>query len=288
MNRMTLGQRMKLYEEATNYTIAPRLPIVGRIDGKAFHTLTKRLKCSKPFDEKLSKMMSESSRFLSSQVQGCVLSYTQSDEISFVIRTDQSQDSQPWFGNRIQKIVSVATSAVSAVFNRYLEDADPFGMFDCRVWYLPSMVEVQNYLIWRQRDCVKNSISSAAYYEIARACEDGVAIGRKKTDKMLHKLNQNERQELLFQKANINWNDYDPKFKRGIVIFRKEVEVDTDHGKVNRKKWIVEAAPHFTSEDGRMWLADILNPPRQEDSDETTEGKSRQGKTNKKDQSTRK
>jgi tRNA(His) guanylyltransferase len=268
---LSLGSRMKAYEEATDYIIAPRLPIIGRIDGKAFHTLTKRLKCDKPFDERFSSIMAESSKFLSTQVQGCVLSYTQSDEISFAIRTDQSQETQPWFNNRVQKIVSVATSAVAAAFNRYLKEDEPFAMFDCRVWYMPSMVEVQNYFVWRQRDCVKNSISSAAYYEVARAPDpDGIPYGRKKTDAMLHKLSQNERQELLFQKAKINWNDYPEKFKRGIVTFRHPEEVVTDHGPVIRKKWISMAAPHFTSENGRVWLSEVLNPLRQEESDEVT------------------
>jgi len=270
MNEQSLGQRMKSYEDATNYKIAQRLPIIGRIDGKAFHTLTKRLKCDKPFDERLSEIMAESTRFLSTQVQGCVLSYTQSDEISFVIRTDQNQDTQSWFGNRIQKVVSVATSIVSAMFNKLLEDEDPLAMFDCRVWYMPNLVEVQNYFVWRQRDCVKNSISSAACYEIAKATDSsGIQYGRKRTDHMLHKLNQNQRQELLFNKAKINWNNYPDKFKRGVVSFRKDEEIKTEHGLVTRKKWVVEAAPHFTSEDGRIWLTDTLNPP-QEESDGTT------------------
>lgn len=289
MSRVSLGQRMKSYEEATNYVIAPRFPIVGRIDGKAFHTLTKRIKSEKPFDDRLSNMMAEAARFLSSQVQGCVLSYTQSDEISFAIRTDQSQDTQPWFGNRVQKIVSVATSAVAAVFNRQLQGEEPFAMFDCRIWTMPSMVEVQNYFVWRQRDCVKNSISSAAYYEIARASDpSGVQYGRKKTDRMLHKLNQDERQELLFSKAKINWNNYPDRFKRGIVVFRKEIEVETEHGPINRKRWTTEPAPHFTSESGRVWLTEVLNPPRQEDSDGEAESKSRQGKGTKENKSSRK
>lgn len=272
MNKISLSQRMKSYEESTNYVIAPRLPIIGRIDGKTFHTLTKKLKCDKPFDERVSRIMAESAMFLSSQAQGCVLTYTQSDEISFAIRTDQSQDAQPWFGNRIQKIVSVATSAVAAVFNRYLKEDEPFAMFDCRIWYMPSMVEVQNYFVWRQRDCVKNSISSAVYYEIARAVgPDGQPYGRERTDSMIHKLNQNERQELLFQKAKINWNDYPDIFKRGVVTFRHPEEVVTDHESVIRKKWTSTAAPNFTSESGRIWLAEVLNPPRQEESDGTRE-----------------
>jgi tRNA(His) 5'-end guanylyltransferase len=264
MDKLSLAQRMKLYEEATNYTIAPRLPVIGRIDGKAFHTLTKRLKCDRPFDETFSRNMAQAALFLSTQIQGCMLCYTQSDEISFIMRSDQSRDAQPWFGNRIQKIVSVASSVVSAVFNKALKAEDPIAMFDCRIWYVPDMIEVENYFIWRQRDCVKNSITAAAHYEIAKALDDsGIPYGRNRTANMIDGKNQNERQELLCQKAHINWNDYPDHFKRGFVVYREDVEVTTEHGPIMRKKWIIKPAPNFPSEEGKKWLVNVLNPQQE-------------------------
>jgi len=255
----TLGERMKSYEKATNYIIAPRLPVIIRIDGKAFHTLTKRIKCKKPFDNNFLNNMAESARFISSQIQGCILSYVQSDEASFVIRSDQSNETEPWFGNRIQKIISITSSGFSAVFNKNLNNEDPIAMFDCRIWYVPNMIEVANYFLWRQQDCVKNSISSASYYEIARTTKkDGSNYGKKTTIKMLHNLNQKQRQELLFTKANINWNDYPAKFKRGVIIFNKDIKVETNCGFVIRKKWVIEEAPNFNSE-GKIWLSEKLN-----------------------------
>ena len=50
-------------------------------------------------------------------------------------------------------------------------------------------------------------------------------------------------QEMCFQKG-VNWNGFDPKLKRGRIIYRKQTEVN---GAI-RNKWISEAAPDFNKE----------------------------------------
>ncbi len=261
-SKTSLGDRMKGYEASTNYKIIPRVPIVVRADGKKFSSLTKRLHLEKPFDKLFINMMIESVISLSKEMQGCMIGYTQSDEMTFIIRTDQSNETTPWFDNRIQKMNSIASSIITSTFNRIMwkqfdfdldDPSIPKGHFDCRIHPVPDMVEAVNNLIWRQQDCTKNSISSAAYYEV------GKKIGRGTTRKLLHELNQDERQELLFQKAGINWNNYPPGMKRGIVVFKKGVEVTTNNGVALRKKWTSDAAPIFTSEEGRIWLKQILS-----------------------------
>lgn len=261
MNKCSLGDRMKSYEDVYNYKLLPRAPIVARLDGKGFHNFTKHLKLDKPFDKKLLSWMSETMTAVASNIQGCVIGYTQSDEITLIIRTDQSDETTPWFDNRVQKINSILPSMVTATFMHCMLDTfdkPPVANFDCRIGTLPNMTEVVNNLIWRQQDCVKNSISSAAYYEI------GKKVGRGTARKMLHKLNSKERQELLFQEANINWSSYQEEFKNGVVAYRKDVEVETEHGLVTRKRWVYSAAPIFQSNDGRDWLELVLNPVREE------------------------
>jgi tRNA(His) 5'-end guanylyltransferase len=264
---------MKKYEESVNFRMIPRLPIIIRVDGKAFSRLTKKLKLAKPYDETFMGWMADAAVHVASEMQGCVLAYTQSDEITFVVRTDQSNETTPWFDNRIQKITSVSSSITTAAFNRllypwYKENFDgaipSLAFFDSRVTPYPNMVEVVNCLIWRQQDCTKNSIGSACYYEVARHEENGKTIGRGTTRKMMHKLNQDQRQELLFSKTGINWNNYPAEFKRGIVAFRESRTVVTKFGTAIRKKWVWKAAPIFTSEEGREWLNVVLNPLQEE------------------------
>lgn len=272
---MSLGQRMKTYEKSSDYKIIPRAPIMIRLDGKAFHTLTKKLKLDKPFDELFSYAMTQTALELSSRVQGCMLTYTQSDEITMVIRTDQSHYTSPWFDNRVQKMVSVGASIATAVMNDHInsepfywkrmprgedkENWKEFAFFDCRVWPMPNMVEVENNIIWRQKDCTKNSISSATYYEV------GKVLGRKTAQKKMHKLNQRERQDLLFKVAGINWNDYSTRFKRGVITYREFVNVQTKNGMAQRHVWKDDAAPIFTSDHGRAVLQKILNPVKETD-----------------------
>lgn len=258
---MKLSARMKDYEDVYNYRLLPRSPIIARLDGKGFHNFTKNLKLDRPFDKKFSKWMSETVANVASSVQGCVIGYTQSDEITLIIRTDQSEETTPWFDNRIQKIDSILASMATAFFMRSMFDTfakPPIANFDCRVSNMPSMIEIINGLRWRQQDCVKNSISSAVYYGL------GNKVGRGTARKMLHKLNSKERQELLFKETGINWATYPDEFKNGIVSYRKDVVVETEHGLVNRKRWIYEAAPIFQSDSGREWLQQVLNPEREQ------------------------
>ena len=103
MEKQSLGDRMKLYESVFDFRLLPRAPIMCRCDGVSFSKLTKYLKLEKPFDKQFSNWMGESMTIVANKIQGCVLGYTQSDEISFVIRADQSNETVPWFNNRIQK-----------------------------------------------------------------------------------------------------------------------------------------------------------------------------------------
>jgi len=254
MNKTTLGNRMKDYEGAYDYKIISRVPIVMRLDGRSFSNMTKKLKFKKPFDGKFLEHMVSAAISVANSVQGCMVGYTQSDEITFVIRTDQSLDTTPWFDNRIQKVVSVASSLATVGFNKSLWESgvNHNATFDCRICAVANLDEAIRNLTWRQNDCVKNSISTAAYYLI------GEKLGRGTTQKKLMNLNQNQRQELLFQETGTNWNDIEPEFKRGVVLYRKEMEIETPNGKVIRKKWIAEAAPTFNSELGRPWIENII------------------------------
>lgn len=206
---------------------------------------------------------------VASQVQGCVVGYTQSDEISLVLVNHQSIDAEPYFGNRVLKIASVTASMATARFNQWLRARDgnadsgckeTEAYFDSRVFGVPEPVEAMNALIWRQQDCTRNSILSAAYYEIGRV------KGRKTAQKLMHNLNTSQLQELLFQEVGINWSThYEPDLKRGTVAYRKSMEIETPNGKAIRNKWVTEPAPVFQSEEGQAWLLLLLTESEEEE-----------------------
>jgi tRNA(His) 5'-end guanylyltransferase len=61
--------------------------------------------------------MQETMKYLCEHVQGCVLGYTQSDEITLVLVDYQDRDSCAWFDDNIQKMASVSASMATMVFN---------------------------------------------------------------------------------------------------------------------------------------------------------------------------
>lgn len=209
---MNLGNRMKHYEAlyASSYLL-PMIPTIARIDGRSFHTFCKDL--SKPYDDGLSNLMIETTKFLVEET-GANCGYTQSDEISLTWLSNDYK-SEIFFRGRLLKMVSVLSSLTTAFFIKNLgsylpSKKDHIPTFDSRVFNVPTTVEASNYFLWRERDATKNSISMAAQCKFSH--------------QELHKKNGSEMQEMLFQKG-INWNDYPTFFKRGTYVQRQSKEI---------------------------------------------------------------
>jgi len=193
----SLGDRMKAYENAYRFNVLPRMPVIIRVDGKAFHTLTRG--CAKPFDEPLMTSMNHTAQCLVDGIQNARMAYVQSDEISVLLVDYNKYDSQQWFGGSLNKMVSISAALASLSFSKfYGKDA----LFDSRAFVLPEK-EVTNYFIWRQQDATRNSINMVAQSLYSH--------------KQLQGVNSNKAQEVIFEKG-INWNDYPIRCKRGAVV----------------------------------------------------------------------
>lgn len=83
MDTSALAKRMKQYEAVPKNTLTRRTPVIIRVDGRAFHTFTRGFK--KPFDDVLMRAMQDTMKYLCENIQGCVLGYTQSDEITLIL-----------------------------------------------------------------------------------------------------------------------------------------------------------------------------------------------------------
>lgn len=221
MDRDSLGDRMKGYEDHYRHTVMPRMPVIIRVDGKAFHSLTRG--CAKPFDENLASCMNRTAESLVAEVQNARMAFVQSDEISVLLVDYNKYDSQQWFAGNLQKIVSISASIASTTFTRAYGE---LGLFDSRVITLPEH-EVVNYFIWRQQDATRNSISMAAQALYS--------------SKQLHGKNSAIMQDMIFQKG-VNWNDYPAGFKRGRVVTKEGADYE---------------APVFTQD--RSYIEKFLN-----------------------------
>ena len=116
--RDNLGVRMKeFYEQIPKTKLMRRTPVAIRIDGKAFHTFTRGFR--KPFDHILIKTMQETTKYLCENIQGCVLGYTQSDEITLILVDYQKLTSSAWFDYEVQKLCSISASMATMAFNKF-------------------------------------------------------------------------------------------------------------------------------------------------------------------------
>ena len=111
-----LDTRMKEYEYVSRTYLTRKIPVIIRIDGKAFHSFTKGM--CRPFDEILQKSMVETCKYLCQNIMGCKLAYTQSDEISLLLVDYETNESQAWFSNNIQKMASISASMATLAFNK--------------------------------------------------------------------------------------------------------------------------------------------------------------------------
>ena len=251
MDKTSLGNRMKEYENCFNIKMPRKLPVIIRIDGKSFHSMVKKWNCHKPFDESFKEAMRFTAFNLAEEISGTIFVYTQSDEISLIIKNDQTLETQPWFDNKMQKIVSIAASKASSLFNYYLfklenniNNINELANFDARCFIVPNDHEIINYLIWRQQDCIKNSVSMLAnsYF----------------SSKQLHGKNVEDRRNML-KEVGIDWKKIDYCYKHGSMVSRKpKFFINHKSGEKNeRNKWELEEVD-FLFHNDKEKLSDLI------------------------------
>lgn len=254
----SLGNRMKDYENCYRIYLPKRQAVIVRIDGRAFHSFTRGF--AKPYDEVFAWAMQETTRQLCENVGGCKFGYQQSDEISLVLTDYETINTEPWFGNNLQKIVSISASMATYFFKKNFEEAirdeyidwhetgtvndekekllnqhtqaynNKLCVFDARAFIIPRE-EVSNYIYWRQLDCVRNSIQLAgqAYF----------------SHKQLQNKNCDQIQEMLWQEHQVNWSKYPTWFKNGVAIYKQPREIyhkneDDTQSSIVRDKWTID------------------------------------------------
>lgn len=276
--RDDLGVRMKtFYEQIPKTKLMRRCPVALRIDGKAFHTFTRGFQ--KPFDEVLIKSMQETMKYLCENIQGCVLGYTQSDEIKLILVDYKKLTSSAWFDYEVQKICSIAASMATMAFNKFFannvgdyctytyerEDnsheeyehilslaIDKGAMFDCRCFNIPKE-EVTNLIYWRQLDASRNSIQMVGQANFSH--------------KELQNKSCNEIQDMLMTQKGINWNDLPIYQKRGsccvrnkIILFRGSIMETAQLRDTSKSEneWIIDTEIPIFKNEGREYIDRLI------------------------------
>jgi tRNA(His) 5'-end guanylyltransferase len=212
-----LGKRMKGYEALSKHSLNKTLPVIARIDGKAFHTFTNGL--NKPWDRGFQESMWSAAKYAAERIQGCKLVYVQSDEVSFLLVASGDKNTEGWFNYKLQKITSVAASLVTGGFisgifmwlpERKDKLLDGFGIpaFDARFFNIPKD-EVSNYFYWRQADAIRNSVQMLARMHFSH--------------KECYAKNEKELKVMLLSKG-ISWDEQEHCNKYGVCLKRVERE----------------------------------------------------------------
>ena len=268
----SLGDRMKEnYENRSKTYLVRRMPVIIRLDGKAFHTFTKGLK--KPYDEIFHNTMNATMKYLCENIQGCKLGYTQSDEITLLLTDYDTFDTNAWFDNNVQKICSVSASMATMMFNKTLLDEvnrydwywkhsftpqsveiqeahreyvntlrraiEKGAMFDARCFNIPKE-EVVNCFIWRQQDATRHAIQMLGQCNFSH--------------KELHGKSCNDIQDMLMLQKGINFNDMPTEFKRGVCCIKNRVVCEPQGNRmlvsgVDEGQWVLDKEiPIFTQD----------------------------------------
>lgn len=214
-----LGDRMKAYELALDHVLPPNLPVIARLDGRSFHGFTGRL--VKPFDVRFSDAMVDGTISLLSSFAGARGAYVQSDEATLLFINDTRNNEDTFFNYRVQKICSVFASLFATTFYESLSSMVPVPTvsFDCRCFVVPRN-DVTNNFIWRQKDCIKNAITSTLYYMLRQS-----GTGRKKCDAIMQGMTSEDKIAFIKQRFSVDFHDAcHPRHARGIFVKRQTIE----------------------------------------------------------------
>jgi len=198
----SLGDRIKRYEKTFSYIAVKRMPLMIRVDGRAFHTFTRNFK--KPFDTDFISAMVKSAQYVAENIQGFKVAYIQSDEVTFCITDYDSLESEGWFNYELSKIISISASMMSVAFNKFFP-TDKMPVFDSRAFTIPKE-DVVNAFLWRAKDWERNSLQMYCRSFFSH--------------KQLHKKKKEDMHNMLHEKG-YNWStDLTNQEKNGTFLIK--------------------------------------------------------------------
>lgn len=276
-NDMSLKEKCYAYQKEVNYFLDSDKYIIAHIDGRSFSKMIKN-KFKKPFDDTFIEAMNETAKYLCKEVQGCIFAYTQSDEISLIIRKNDPEG-DVFFGGRMCKMQSIIASLATSKFSQVMWanllkevptcaspenvlemciinlKASPLYQFDCKVWNVDNANDAMAWLLFRNIDCVRNSKQQTCQTYLPH--------------KVLMSKNTDEQVELLKQEKNVDWNEFDDGKKYGRFI-KKTTKTFNLNGDENigamlydtsytRHVWEAFNGCDLTNEENRNNLINELN-----------------------------
>ncbi|CAM0958962.1 unnamed protein product [Alopecurus aequalis] len=204
--------------------------IVVRIDGCHFHRFSELHAFEKPNDERALRLMNACATSMFRRFTDIVFAYGVSDEYSFVFR-DKAEFHKRRESKHLSLCVSYFTSAYMMKWRDFFpnNDLEELPYFDGRVVCYPNRKTIRDYLAWRQVDCHINNLYNTCFWMLVKSG---------KTEKEAHQALKGtlskDKNKLLLEQFQVNYNDEPTMFRKGSSVYRDKVETNDDGNPTKR------------------------------------------------------
>ncbi|KAH9220654.1 tRNAHis guanylyltransferase-like protein Thg1 [Leptodontidium sp. 2 PMI_412] len=253
------------YEYVKNFEqpdlLIPNTWIVVRIDGRGFHKFSNKYAFEKPNDRRALDLMNAAAMAVMNELPDIVIAYGISDEYSFVFHKTCAL-----FERRSSKLVTTIVSTFTAYYvhlwSTHFPDVPltaPLPSFDGRAVQYPSVQNLRDYMSWRQVDCHINNLYNTTFWALI---QNG-GFDAKSAEKELAGSLSADKNEILFSRYKINYNNEPEIYKKGSVVFRDYEMVEPG------------TAPEIIDEDSAKTVDEIALSKTQEEKDRKRRAKAR-------------
>ncbi|XP_065050825.1 tRNA(His) guanylyltransferase 1-like isoform X1 [Musa acuminata AAA Group] len=174
----------------------------------------------KPNDENALNLMNSCAVSMLEQFPDIVFAYGVSDEYSFIWK-----ETTQFYQRRSSKLLSLSVSYFTSVYVMKWKEFFPHKelngppYFDGRVVCYPRAKIVQDYLAWRQVDCHINNQYNTCFWMLVKSGKT-----QREAQELLKGTQAKDKNELLFQQFNVNYDKLPQMFRKGSCVYRKKVE----------------------------------------------------------------
>lgn len=151
-----------------------------------------------------------------------ILAYGQSDEYSFVFNRNTTL-----YNRRASKILSTVNSLFTSSYvffwSHFISEKLLLypPTFDARIILYPTDKNLRDYLSWRQADTHINNLYNTVFWKLV--LDDGKTNSEAESE--LCGTFSSDKNEILFSKFGVNYNNLSEMYRKGSILIRKNVRV---------------------------------------------------------------
>lgn len=207
--------------------------MVVRIDGRGFTKFCKAHDFKKPNDKRALDLMNCCALQILNDFPDIVLAFGESDEYSFLFKRKSKV-----FNRRRSKITSSIVSLFSACYvfhwNEFIDTPlKQVPQFDGRLVLYPNDQVMRDYFRWRQADCHINNLYNTTLWNLVLKGNLTLADATEELKGTLSK----DKNEILFSKFQINYNNEPEIFRKGSVALQM---LNTEEKRQKKAKFVPE------------------------------------------------